>query len=295
MKYWILLLFASLGLSAQTNNLNGRVNLVTLPICVADTTLVKPLGRVRTGSNAGRIVEIPYSVIGGGGGGSCSFTPEQCEALAALIYRNSTSSISVLPLAGERGLSTAISVSYNIVSNQDVFTSASINQGIGSVLSNVNAGTQTISGGNKSNTTAYTLSMTYNRNGTPVNESKTATYTTYIPQWIGVSTATDFTTYSAITSAGLEKFVQASPSLQKIVNPTAQYVYLISNNSAARVYDGNNFLQTSGAFNDGVSEFYTRSFSLTLADGTTTGTVYLYRSRNLKTLSNITYKLAIPN
>jgi len=291
-KIVIITLLISLGLQAQ--DLTGIVRMTRVMLQATDTTAYVPIVKQRAG---GRIVEADWSMFGGGGGGggSCSFTPEQCEALAALIYRNSISSISVLPTAGERGVSTAITLTYNITSNQDVYTAASINQGIGSVLSNVNAGNVTISGGNKSNTTAYTLSMTYTRNGVSANESKTATYTTYVPQWIGVSTVTDFTTYAGITAAGLEKFVQASPSLQKIVNPSAQYVYLISNNAAARVYDGNNFLQTSGAFGDGISEFYTRSFSLTLADGTTTGTVYLYRSRNLKTLTNITYKLAIPN
>lgn len=220
------------------------------------------------------------------------FTEEQREEILDLIYKPNQTTFSVATAAGERGISTAVTLNYNIISNDDVFTAASINQSVGSVLSNVNAGAQSVSGGSRTASTTYTLSMTYNRNGVSTPETKTATYSTYVPQWAGVSSATDFTnSYATINGdAGLQKYIQASSTITKVVSPSAQYVWFIVTNATGQILDGNNFVQTVGTWDDGVSEFYRKSLTLTLADGTTSATVYLIRSRNTKTLTSFTYK-----
>ena len=221
---------------------------------------------------------------------SNQFTDEQKIALLALIYQNSVNSISLSSITGERGASTALTVFYNILTKDDVFTSASINNGIGNVLPQINTGTQIVSAGNASQNKTWTLAMAYNRNGVARTENKTATYTTYVPQFAGVSASTDFTTLAEIIAASLQKFVQSSAAINKQSSPTAQYIWFVSTKNNATILDQNNFNQSVGVWGDGTSEFYRKSLVITLADSTTE-TVYLYRSRQVKTLVNFTYKI----
>lgn len=232
----------------------------------------------------------PSKKNGGGTGGGNQFTPPQVVAILELIYNNNASTFTVSPVSGEKGLSTAINVNYNIQSNDDVFTLASINQGIGSVLANINTGNRVVNGGSSLVNKAFVLSLGYTRNGVASTESKTATYFAYTPQFAGVSSSADLLTYAAMVS-DLQKFVQSSPVVVKQSSPAGQYVWFVSTKNNAVILDQNNFQQSVGSWNDGVSEFYLKSISLILADGVTTETVYVYRSRNVKTLTNFTYKI----
>lgn len=222
------------------------------------------------------------------------FTPEQEEALLALIYVGYVSSITVSPAAGERGVDTTLNVSYNITSNDDTITTATITQGIGNVITDVNGGTKTVAGGITPITKAFSLALGYTRNGVPGTNTKTATYTANTPQWAGWSAKTDFTTaYADINGeTNLQKFVQASAGINKASSPTGEYIWFISNKSNANVYDTNDFLQSQGAWGDNTKEFWTKTLTLTLSDGVTTAPVYLYRSRQTKTLTAFTYKIA---
>lgn len=210
--------------------------------------------------------------------------------LKALIYEPSVSTISVSPTSGERGLSTAVSATYNIKSNDDVITMAMMDNGIGSVLSNVNAGNITVPLGNKVVTTSATIILGYTRNGVSTGETISATYNAYVPQWVGTSATADFSAYTAINTA-LQKFVQSSATLQRNMSPTNQYLWFVSNKNNATVLDQNNFTQTVGNWGDDTTEFWRKSLTLTLADGVTTSTVYLYRTRLTKNFTNIIYKI----
>jgi hypothetical protein len=218
------------------------------------------------------------------------FSDSQYLDILALIYKNSVNLISLNTLIGEKGISTPLTVSYSILSNNDVMTLASINNGIGSVLPQINTGNNNVSGGSAFANKTFTLAMSFTRNGIATPENKTATYTAYVPQFAGVSALTDFANLADITGADLEKFVQASNSITKQSSATAQYIWFISNKNNAAILDQNNFAQSVGAWNDGVSEFYLKPLVIKLADATT-ATVYLYRSRNVKTLVNFTYKI----
>lgn len=233
------------------------------------------------------------TLIGLQGGATNSYyhlSSGQYDRVLDLIYINNTSFISVSPSSGERGATTSLSVSYAINSGDDVFSTASIDQGLGSVISNINLGTQSVSGGATVSTKTFTMSLGYTRKGVTMSESKTATYTGLIPQFAGVSNQTDYTSYATMSST-LTKYIQSSAAITKQSSPSAQYIWFISNKVSATILDENNFVQTVGTFGDGVSEFYTKSLVLTLADDVTTSTVYLYRSRNTKTLTNFTYKI----
>jgi hypothetical protein len=218
------------------------------------------------------------------------FTDPQVEAILELIYKNNVSTFAVSPVSNEKSVLTALNLNFNIQANDDVFTAASINQGIGSILADVNGGAKNISGGSSLVTKAFTMTLNYTRNGLPLSENKTVTFFAYTPQFAGVSASADLTTYAAM-SADLQKFVQSSPVLVKQSSPTAQYVWFVSTKNNATILDQNNFQQTVGAWNDGVSEFYLKSISLILANGVASETVYVYRSRNVKTLTNFTYKI----
>lgn len=223
-------------------------------------------------------------------------TASQLDRVLDLIYLNNTSTIITSPTFGERGRATSVNVLFEINSNDDNFISASINQGIGNVLPLINLGPQTISAGNLVNNTTFTLSMSYNRDGVILNENKSTNYNAYIPQWIGVSDDNALTTYSEFTD-NLEKFVQSSPNISRVLSPNDEYIWFvstanISSSSTLKIRDVNDFVQTVGNWNDGVSEFYKQSINLTLFDNTTTANVFLYRSRQTKTLTNFTYKIS---
>ena len=218
------------------------------------------------------------------------FTENQHTQLLELIYSENAVIISVAPTFGEKGLSTALTVTYRLSSNDDQLLTASINNGIGNVSADIDSGSKSVSGGSTVDSKTFTIAYTYNRNGVPGSSSKSATYSAYTPQFAGVSKATDYSTYSSISS-DLDKFIQAGNSIDKNSSPSDSYIWFISNKSNAKIYDQNDFEQSLGIWNNGSTEFYTKSLVLTLADGVTTSTVYLYRSRNTKTISNFTYKI----
>lgn len=243
--------------------------------------------------------EIPHNELDELQGGNSNEPKEyfhlsesQHERVLDLIYINNSSSFSVNPTSGERGINNSLNLNYNIISNDDVFTAASINQGIGSVFANINTGTNTVSGGTTTQNKTFTLTLAFTRNDVATTETKSATYTTYVPQFAGVSVQTDFADLAAIVAeSNLQKFIQASAAINKQSSPTAQYIWFVSTKNNATILDQNNFGQTVGTWGDGVSEFYRKSLVITLADGSTE-TVYLYRTRNVKTLTNFTYKIS---
>src|SRR5690606_13445945 len=205
------------------------------------------------------------------------FSASQKDRILDLIYQPNASLFSVSPASGERGVSTSLTVSYWVTPNDDEDMTGSINQGIGSIT--IDGSSHDVSGGSSGVSKTFTMTLNYERQGEAEEETKTATYTAYIPQWKGVSDEDAYTTYAGID---LTKFIQSSATTTMEVSPSAEYVWFISNKSNATVLDGNNFVQTVGTWGDGTSEFYSKSLSLTLADGITTATVYLYRSRNTK-------------
>lgn len=217
------------------------------------------------------------------------FSESEYNQLKALIYTNSISTFTMSSSTNERGILATLSLSYNILSKDDIFTSASINQGLGDVFANVNAGTKTISGGTSSQNKSFVLSLGYTRAGAPKTETKTAAHTTYVPQFKGFSNLTDFSTYAAMSS-GLTKEVQASSAMTNLVSPISQYIWFVSNKSNATILDQNNFQQTIGNWNDGLSEFYKKVVEVTLTDGSREN-LNLYRSREVKTLTGFTYKI----
>lgn len=229
---------------------------------------------------------------GGGIGEYFHTTEEQHSKLLDLIYKNQVSSISIVPAFGEKGVAVPLALSYQIQSNDDIFESAGINNGIGSVTDKINAGMQAVNLGGYKSTVAFNLSLSFTRKELPQNEIRTATYNAYLPQWAGSSAAADFLNLNQIGNAGIQKYIQASASVEKLMSPADEYIWFISSKADAIIKDGNNFVQTLGEWNDGASEFYRRSFLLTLADGVTMAEVFYYRSRNKKTFSNLTFKIS---
>ena len=231
-----------------------------------------------------------WITAGSGSGDGCAFTPEQCAALKALVYSNYSAAFTVTPATGERGVNVPLTLNYNIASNNDNITAASISQGIGSVLSNVNTGAKTVSGGSKAVTTAYVLTIGFTRNGSASSETRTVTYTPNNPQWAGVSSAADFTAsdYAAINgTAGFTKYLQGNSVISKAMAPTAQYMWFIVTAGTGTI-TGNGFTYSIGSWGDSATFFWRKPLTITLADGSNTATVYLIRTRELQN-SSITF------
>lgn len=214
----------------------------------------------------------------------------QYNQMLELLYTNNEVSFTIIPSSGERGVITTLTLNYNIKSNDDEITSATINNGIGSVFQDADDGEKIMDVGTSTTTKTYVLTLGILRGGLSISETISTTYNAYIPQFAGVSGMTDFTTYASMLSS-LTKFVQATPNIVKVSSPTDEYIWFISTKQNATVLDQNNFQQTVGIFGNTTTEFYTKPLIILLADGVTTSTVYVYRSRNKKTLSNFGYKI----
>lgn len=233
------------------------------------------------------------SIQGGAPGEYYHLTSTQLSRVLNLINVNSVNSITNLTAISEKGVSTSVSIRYNMLSNDDVFTAASINNGVGSVLSRVNTGNNDVVLGNFVDSTTTTLSMTYLRNGVSTNETKSATYTAVVPKWSNVSATAVINTYALASSNLGTKVLTTATAMNNTGGASAQYIWFITTNSAASIFDGNNFAQSIGVLNaadDGVSEFYKKSFTMTLQDSTTV-TMYSYRTRTLKTFSSNIYRI----
>lgn len=283
----VLLMFINLSLFAQRKDTHQKVRLIA-----TDSVDASTVNKVLAFDDLTKeVVFVSKTSIGGGGN---QFTADQANELLALIYENYTASFSVSPNFGERGVNVSYSINYNIVSNDDVITSASINQSIGNVTGDVDDGFNSITGESSTTTKTYQLTVNYTRNSTPGTGIHNSTYTSYVPQWAGYSSTDDFTgDYSVISSeSNFQKYVQNSTSITKTnFSPTGEYIWFISSKNNATIKDGNDFTQTIGTWGDGVSEFYLKPITLTLADGTTTAIVFLYRSRNVKSLPASTFKI----
>ena len=229
-------------------------------------------------------------------------TASQLSRVLAGIYLNNISSISVTtPTSptlgfGERGLSTNVKLTYNINPRDDVFTSALLNN-TGSQLVTTEVSTE-INLGNKVVSETNTMYLSFTRNTIPTTDNtKSATYNAYVPQWCGASVETDFATYALIeterTAGRFTKSIQSSASILNTVTPISKYIWFISNKTGAIIKDevsGAPYIV--GAWDDGVSEFYYKKITaLLLADGTTTSDLYFYRSRQLKTLPSTQYRI----
>jgi hypothetical protein len=221
------------------------------------------------------------------------FTNEQKIALLELIYSNNFSSISIIPNTGEKGFLQSLNINYSIQNNDDIITEATINQGIGDVIASVDDGLKTIAAGTSLVTKTFQLFLEYNRNNVLLNSTLNATYNAYTPQWAGWSNESDFVdNYDQISNEiNLQKFIQNSPSINKSMSPSGVYIWFISIKDNATILDKNNFEQTVGSWSDETKEFWKKSLVLTLSDEITTSTVYLYRTREVKTLNNFIYKI----
>jgi len=130
----------------------------------------------------------------------------------------------------------------------------------------------------------------YNEKYAAGNQTPSISIIAYYPQWYGVDTNASIDTYGECS--GLTKSISSGTAFNTTFSPTAQYVYFITRNSAGIIKDGNLFTQSISALNveDGTSEFYKKSFIITLLDGSTT-TLYSYRTRTTKTLTSFTYSI----
>lgn len=221
-------------------------------------------------------------------------TSSQLNRVLNLIYVNNVVTFSISPTSGERGVSQPLSVTYRMIPNDDTYTAATINPVGYNVLPFANGVQQTTGVTNSSTTTSYTLNYGYVRNTSGNTSFASASYAAYIPQWNGVSVSSGLTsnTYSAVTSLGLTKVVQSSPTQIGTFSATNQYVWFISNISNATITQGG-FTQSISALNvyDGTKEFQKNSVFLTLSDGITTSVVYTYRTTSVKNITSLNYQI----
>lgn len=219
-------------------------------------------------------------------------TAKQVAWIEENSYENYSPSVSLSLTSGERGVNNSFSLTYNVASNDDSITAASFNQSIGSVLDSIDGGNKTITGLSSTTTKTFTLTIDYDRNEVAGTGTHSATYSAYIPQYAGWSSSTDFDgTYAPLNGeANFTKYVTSSTTITKSFSPTGEYVWFITNLASPKIYDGNNFLLSTGAWGDTTKEYWVDDITLTLADGSVVAAKKV-RSRTVKTLDNFTIKI----
>ena len=211
------------------------------------------------------------------------FSATHVERLIGLVYETGSASISASPSSFERNLTGGVSVTftYSTTANDDTVQLATYDGT--DVTSNPN-GSDIVTG--VTTDASKTFNVTFlNADGvTTRNDNNNASVSGTGPQWSGVSSDTTMNgkTYTQLNSA-LTKFVSGGTARNITVSPSNQYVYFLSRESNAAIFDGNNFNNTSD---------FTKSTVTVQYENGTTFTLYQYRSNTTKTLSNFTYKLS---
>lgn len=212
-------------------------------------------------------------------------TQTQYNWIAAQMYVNSVGNLSISSPTGnqEFGVTLPITLSYNLISNDDTITAATINPGSNNVLANVDTGAKTIAMGNYSTTQVFSLVRNYTRLGVPSSATTTTNYTPFYPKYTGISTTVEditSTDYSNLSVGnGFTKLVNNATTLSVTVNnSTPQYVWFVSTVNTTNIKEGllsvtvNNWgVGTSGFWRKAVTGFV-------LNNGTDTVTMYVYRS-----------------
>ena len=224
-------------------------------------------------------------------------TASQQSRVLNLIYSGQATTFSISPTTWERGTATTVTATYKMAAGDDIYTGATINPLGYNLYPNFTDGTTRTTGFTQAasaSTTTYTLNYGYTRNGIGNAATATATFTTYLPQWYGVNAAfSAATNYAAVNALGLTKVIQLSASITTPeITTTNKFVWFISNKSGATI--------TANGFNVGVSplnvedgsEMNQKSFTMTLANGVTSGTLYSYISKAPKIIAGITYTIS---
>jgi hypothetical protein len=234
---------------------------------------------------------------GGGVGEYYHLTASQNSRVLNLIYSGQVTTFGISPTTAERGTATTVTASYRMIAGDDVYTGATINPlgfNLYPTFTDGVARTTAFTQSTSANTTTYTLNYGFTRNGVGSATTSTATLTTFLPQWYGVNA--DFsaaTNYAAVSALGLTKVIQLSASIiTPGITTTNKFVWFISNKSGATI--------TANGFNVGVSplnvedgaEMNQKSFTITLANGVTSGTLYSYISREPKIITGIIYAIS---
>lgn len=212
------------------------------------------------------------------------FTEEQKDRLRALVFEPAAFNISVSPTFGEKGDSIPYSITFRVIANDNKIDSGSIIPNVGNITDSIDGSFHTITGLHTKTNITHTLRVQTDSG----LKTTSATVKAYVPQWAGKSNDSNLNSYSDFSD--LQKYIQSSPDINILLSPTSEYIWFVSNKSNAVIRDVNDFVQTIGNWGDITKEFWYKPSNITLLDGTSQS-VYIYRSRNTKILTNFTYKI----
>lgn len=208
-------------------------------------------------------------------------------------YINHVSVLSSNPLSGELGLANTITVSSNIISNDDTITSVSLRQNgstIYNLLSTVDQGQQNLSITGITINSTFELVLGWIRNGITMDEIKSTNYAAYIPQWYGKSNRLDYESQSySLVNSELIKVLQNNSTIEISITSSSQYIWFISTNSNA-IITNSGFPVSIGDWNSISSFFIKKTIPINLANGSQV-TMTLYRSRTVLTFGTQTFKI----
>lgn len=270
-KLLIILVFASFQtLFSQTQVFKTKVKFENVD------NIVSPIGdsvRIPILNEAGVMQSLPKYLI---------ITQAQQDWIRAQMYENLQLYFYVSAYNIERGVPTDITLSCQMISNDDVITAASINQGIGSVLDKVDTGEFQIIVPNVSVSTSWSLTVNYLRNGESGTASKVTSISKINPKWMGASETLEDVTVNdyALLNEELTKVISNLSYLNFTHNTTNdEYVWFISPSNINKI-TASGFDTTIGSWGDPEAFFWKKSLTnFKLSNGIDTVTLYLYRSR----------------
>lgn len=208
------------------------------------------------------------------------FTELQIEQLSSLVYVKGTQSLTVAPTFSEKGVSTDLVFSWNVILNQDTLISSLLDGN--DVSGSVDGIIKTYEVNGALVTKSVSLISVLSSDDSNNNLSNTKSVPFYIPQYTGkISTSEPSSTYLGLSS--YNKFIQSSTNLTINQALNDEYLFLLCNNSNKTVKDNlTGFTLSLGEWDSTTAFMIKKTFEITLLDGTTEN-LTLFRTREKKT------------
>lgn len=211
---------------------------------------------------------------------SAPFSDQQEQRLRDSVYVNGTQSLTSNVGSAEKGVSTNITYSWNVVLNDDVLVSATLDGN--NVTSDADGTTSNYSRNGILNSLTISLATVVTRSGSNVTLNTNRTVPFYVPQYSGAISTSEPSDYEYATLAGFTKYIQSSHTITVNVALNNQYLFFLSNDANASITDLNtNFSLSVGDWSSTTAFFIKKQVTMKLADGSDQS-IWIYRVRELQ-------------
>jgi hypothetical protein len=211
------------------------------------------------------------------------FTDTQEDRLRDSVYEDLTQTLSVSPTSFEKGVSTNLTFTWKVTKNDDTLNTVTVDN-----IDKLNEATginRTYVVNNQIATKSVQLAVNLTRNTVipeTFTETSTVTSNGYVPQFKGqLADTLSANTYNLTDFSATTKLIQNGKNMSLSETFTNKYAVILTKTAISQIVLSVAPEPLSiGTWDDGVSYFYEKVVTLTLADGSTES-MFLYRTRQL--------------